>query len=406
MNNALTIILSGAESLRLNSTSAKERSEILLDVQNAAQAAAATAKQLIAFSRGMPDDGGPADPGRRHRGAHTKSDPVVSRGHPRRTRSAPLVRASPWAKGMLTQVVLNLAINARDACRDGGNIRIQCGAEDDAVHIRISDDGAGMDQATRERIFEPFFTTKEREGSGMGLPMVQAAVGQIGGELHVESAPDRGTLVDIKLPIAPNVCVADPVPVAPPDSQSSSHILLVEDQPELLRAMSRELKYGGFHVTMTSTVRDATSALSQTNFDLLCTDGILPDGRAHDVIAALIASKGQATPGAGLFGLLARRARPRAVVQRDVSAQALFTGRARDHGSLPCARSIGPGSVRALTRRLLHALKRTTCRPGAAVATALEIRLRLGGILRSSVPLHVVPASKRATIGGRRGHRP
>jgi PAS domain S-box-containing protein len=110
-----------------------------------------------------------------------------------------IVRADPT---QLEQVVMNLAVNARDAMLSGGTLSIGVAREGDDAVLYVADTGVGMDEATRERIFEPFFTTKPAgAGSGLGLSTVYGIVGQTGGSLEVESEPGHGTRFVIRLPL-------------------------------------------------------------------------------------------------------------------------------------------------------------------------------------------------------------
>jgi signal transduction histidine kinase len=112
----------------------------------------------------------------------------------------PLVVIDPT---QLERVLLNLAINARDAMRQGGTLRIGTrGAPGPQAVIEVSDTGIGMDEATRARIFEPFFTTKGDAGTGLALATVEGIVHQSGGGITVESAPGQGTTFRIHLPAA------------------------------------------------------------------------------------------------------------------------------------------------------------------------------------------------------------
>ena len=107
-------------------------------------------------------------------------------------------------RGQLEQVVLNLAVNSRDAMPDGGRLTIRTRVEDGGLAIlSVEDAGAGMDGETRERIFEPFYTTKEfGKGTGLGLTTVYGIVENTGGSIRVESKPGQGTLIEISLPLA------------------------------------------------------------------------------------------------------------------------------------------------------------------------------------------------------------
>jgi PAS domain S-box-containing protein len=110
-----------------------------------------------------------------------------------------IVRAD---RTQLEQVVMNLAVNARDAMPEGGTLTVAVVSDGETAVLSVIDDGIGMDDGTREQIFEPFFTTKPlAESSGLGLSTVHGIVGQSGGTIEVDSAPGRGTTFTIRLPV-------------------------------------------------------------------------------------------------------------------------------------------------------------------------------------------------------------
>jgi signal transduction histidine kinase len=103
----------------------------------------------------------------------------------------------------LEQVVMNLAVNARDAMPEGGTLTVAVLTDGETAVLSVVDDGIGMDDETRAQIFEPFFTTKPlAEASGLGLSTVHGIVGQSGGTVEVESEPGRGTTFTVRLPVA------------------------------------------------------------------------------------------------------------------------------------------------------------------------------------------------------------
>jgi len=200
-----------------------------------------------------------------------------------------------WIKadaGMMEQVVMNLAVNARDAMPEGGRIVVDTQAgEFDAssatetrragkfVCLSVTDTGSGMDAATLKRIFEPFFTTKEvGKGTGLGLATVYGIVKQHGGWVEVESVVGKGSTFLVYLPA-----------IAPPDQGGTNpglsqarggreRILIVEDDDAVREISAMCLEHAGYEVVSTS---NATEALKQweehaQRFDLLITDMVMP----------------------------------------------------------------------------------------------------------------------------------
>jgi PAS domain S-box-containing protein len=198
------------------------------------------------------------------------------------------VRADP---GQMEQVIVNLAINARDAMPDGGTLRLSTRnveaepgaqlADGHWVRLRVRDDGVGMDEATLSRAFEPFFTTKEQgKGTGLGLSTVHGIVSQSGGEVTIRSDRQHGTTVDVFLPRVLGAGASAERAEAPPSvPHGSGHtILLVEDDPMVRRLASRSLGAAGYQVIE---ARDGDEALVTFRdlggaVDLVLTDVVMP----------------------------------------------------------------------------------------------------------------------------------
>ena len=208
----------------------------------------------------------------------------------------------------LEQVLLNLAVNAREAMPAGGKLTIEAaGVElDDGyalghaevepgayVLLTVSDTGVGMDEQTRSRIFEPFYTTKET-GTGLGLATVYGIVGQSGGHVFVYSEPGRGTTFKIYLPVARGEAAADD-PEAPEPSRltGSETILLVEDDDALRRLACRMLRRSGYTVLEARDAREGerVSREYRAGIDLLVTDVVLPGETGRELAARLAAAR-------------------------------------------------------------------------------------------------------------------
>jgi CheY-like chemotaxis protein len=154
-------------------------------------------------------------------------------------------------RGQLELVLLNLAINARDAMPSGGTLRIATEAGHGAVHLLVRDDGTGMAPETVARVFEPFFTTKPPgKGTGLGLSIVHGIVHQSGGTVRVESGLGIGTTFDVVLPIAgPEGAGEGPRLAAGRVVRGRGEtVLLAEDDAALRRALGRVITHCGYTV--------------------------------------------------------------------------------------------------------------------------------------------------------------
>jgi two-component system cell cycle sensor histidine kinase/response regulator CckA len=203
-----------------------------------------------------------------------------------------VVHADP---GQLQQVLLNLAINARDAMPDGGTLVLEAnaatldGGELDMqpplpagtyARLLVSDTGEGMTADVAAHIFEPFYTTKPRgKGTGLGLSTVYGIVAEAGGSINVYSEPGVGTTFRIYLPIA--TAAGGKVPAVlrqdEPPAGSGQTILVVEDEPALARVVTRILAGAGYHVLTATGGPQALALFRQHGCDALLTDVIMPE---------------------------------------------------------------------------------------------------------------------------------
>ncbi len=216
------------------------------------------------------------------------------------------VKADP---GQIEQVVMNLAVNARDAMPDGGKLTIQtANAELDAVFTRehpgfiagpyvmlaVTDTGTGMDSETQAQIFEPFFTTKGRDkGTGLGLATVYGVVKQSNGYIAVDSEVGKGALFKVYLPrIELPVAAKSEGVQAPPTVRGSETILLVEDAEPLRLLAQLFLKENGYQVLTAADGAEAEQIAAQNHgpIHLLLTDVVMP-GINGRVLAERLAPK-------------------------------------------------------------------------------------------------------------------
>jgi signal transduction histidine kinase len=305
-NNLLTIILGNLAMLEEGLRDNPEMHKSAHTAMNAARRGADLTRRLLAFSRQQALQPRLLSPGQqlqeiaelllRALGARieleTVADPTVWN-----------IRVDP---GQLTNAVLNLAINARDAMSGGGRLRIEaCNVTldtaytarypdvvpGDYVRLTVSDTGCGMAPEVVERAFEPFFTTKELgAGTGLGLSMVYGFVKQSGGHVRIRSQVGAGTAVELYLPrhVAKGretVFPAEPT-LDETRLRGRETILLVEDDPDIRDFVARTLTGLGYGVREAAHGREALALLAMDGpLDLLLSDMTMPGGiGGHDLV--------------------------------------------------------------------------------------------------------------------------
>ena len=188
-------------------------------------------------------------------------------------------------RGQLTQVITNLAVNARDAMPGGGTLTIAAAAADTEALLTIADTGTGMGDETAAQIFEPFFTTKAHKGMGMGLATVHGIVDQSGGSIGVKTEPGRGTLFTIRLPLVRNETAfgAEVATAADGDGPGAGTIMLVEDTAVVRAVVRAFLEADGYHILEAERGEDALELARGHDgpIDIVLTDIVLPgiDGK-------------------------------------------------------------------------------------------------------------------------------
>src|SRR5216683_4699905 len=308
-NNLLTAIVGYAELMRLDLPPGDPRLEDLEEIDKACGRAAGLTRQLLAFSRRQPFE--PQ--------ALQLDERVQDMEKMLRRLLGPDVRlvtatdeqlARIWADpNQIEQVVLNLAVNSRDAMPKGGTLTIEtrnqhlderytsehtdlpAGAY---VLLAVSDTGTGMDRETLARLFEPFFTTKEKgKGTGLGLATVYGIVKQTRGNILVYSEPGIGTTFKCYFPVT-DAEVGLTVPsVAPEQVKGQETILVVEDETAILTLTVSALERHGYHVLPAGDGETAmrVAAAHEGEIHLVLSDGVLSGVRVPELLRRLKAAR-------------------------------------------------------------------------------------------------------------------
>lgn len=309
-SNVLTVVIASCERLHdtvpADSESEREVERILRNCERAAS----LVRQLLAFSRQQTLAPRPIDLGRLIGESADLLKPFIGEHIELAIDVAPGLHAVEADPGQIEQVLMNLAINARDAMADGGrlDVRVQRTTVDEAfaeqhppqppgeyVLLEVTDTGHGMDLATQEHAFEPFFTTKDAaQGSGLGLSTVYGIIKQSGGYIWIDSEPGAGTTFNVYMPPTARAPVeVEPVPVRPQRKLKQKTVLLTEDEDDVRELIHDMLTAHGYNVL---SARDPADALMRASsfkgtIDLLLTDVVMPGGNGRDLARTLTATR-------------------------------------------------------------------------------------------------------------------
>ena len=292
-NNSLMVIQGHAEMLAASLGAGDQRRKKVDVIVHATVGAAAITRRLLTFGRKQEGDARVIDPRDLVSGAQkvlgrllgdnitVVADSDGQRGY---------IRIDP---DQLDQVIMNLAINARDAMPGGGELRFRVCNQDDEVVIAISDTGCGMPPETAARIFEPFFTTKAAgQGTGLGLSIVYGIITGSDGRIEVQTSPGQGTTFLLRLPRveAPSESAQAP-PAVVPLARGSETILVAEDKPLVRRILRKALGSAGYTVLEAENGEQALAVARsyEGRIHLLLTDVVMPGTGGFDLSQALMA---------------------------------------------------------------------------------------------------------------------
>ena len=308
-NNVLQIILTCSEFLEQRLTDHEEESALTREIRAAADRGSSLTRQLLAFSRKQLLTPVRIDLNSAINDIQEMLRRIIGEDVQLKIHCEPDLYDIEADRGQLEQVLMNLAVNARDAMPDGGELiigasNVDVGSAGLQEHpflepgqyamLSIGDTGTGMDQATQSRVFEPFYTTKEAgKGTGLGLSTAYGIVKQSGGFITVKSEPGKGSDFHIYFPRAQGtVTRAPPAGRIEGGGGGSESILLVEDEGPLRKLIGDALRAHGYRVLEASDGKAGIdlAAHSDAPLDLLLTDVILPDVSGPQVAQRLTAS--------------------------------------------------------------------------------------------------------------------
>jgi two-component system cell cycle sensor histidine kinase/response regulator CckA len=304
-NNLLTIICGYADLLRMRSQLHDAEREMVNEIAAAGERASALTRQLLGFSRQtllqprvVDVNAVVIDTSRLLRRLLGEDILLTTLLAP----ELPPVKVDP---GQLGQILMNLAVNSRDAMPRGGQLTVETarasldkplvtfppgGIAGPHVLLAISDTGMGMTPEVQSRIFEPFYTTKEPDrGTGLGLSVVFGIVQQSGGRIHVYSEPGRGTTFKVYLPVVTESVAAPPTDLLDNPPHGTETILLVEDEPGVREFAATILALYGYTVLAAHDGADALrqAAASAQPIDLVLTDVVMPGMSGPELVGLL-----------------------------------------------------------------------------------------------------------------------
>jgi signal transduction histidine kinase/CheY-like chemotaxis protein len=290
--NNLLMVISGGLDMLDRQTDPNRRKRLMDGMRQAAQRGAGLTKQLLAFSRRQSLAPEAVDLERQIGSMRELLDRSLRGDVHVRLEFAPDLWPIEVDPGELELVLLNLAVNARDAMPEGGTILVRAenvpaspGSAGDFVRLSVVDTGTGMPPEVRARVFEPFFTTKDiGKGSGLGLAQVHGFATQSGGTVEIESEAGQGTSVMLLLPRSERTPAADrhhliDLHLDRPTTGSVGCVLLVEDDDEVAALVAEMLGQLGYEVVRVASARAALGALANGRaVDIVVSDIMMPGG--------------------------------------------------------------------------------------------------------------------------------
>jgi signal transduction histidine kinase len=301
-NNLLTAIICLSEMLLVKNHPEERARELITEIHKAGERGARLTRQLLAFSRKQVLQPTVLNLNEVVAAMHKMLATLIGEDIDLRVALDPTLGLVKADVGQLEQVIINLAVNARDAMPQGGSIEIRTANDvlDETyvqehpdvqpgpyIRMSVSDTGHGIDKVTLDRLFEPFFTTKEvGKGTGLGLATVYGSVKQSGGHVAVRSEVGKGTTFDVFLPcLPPEIAEGDPARQPSVSAGGTETILLVEDDPSV-RSLTRSMLMEVGYSVLEAGEGDSAITLSRSHkgtIHLLMTDVVMPGMNGRDL---------------------------------------------------------------------------------------------------------------------------
>jgi two-component system cell cycle sensor histidine kinase/response regulator CckA len=301
-NNLLTVILNYASFIAEPGSNVEDARHHATEIVSAAERAARLTQQLLLFARREPVRNAPIDLDVVIADIHDLLERAVGESVRLIVRTPSALPAFIGDRGQTEQVLMNLAVNARDAMPDGGTLTIdtelvQIGTSS-FVQLTVTDTGEGMSAEVASHAFDPFFTTKRSgEGSGLGLSTVYGIVTDAGGLIELTSHEGHGTTFILQLPVAASTegaeLSASPADEAEAAPDGHETILIVEDQEAVRVVTATMLRRHGYTVLEAFDAPSAVALAATERFDLLLTDVVMP-GRSGRELAETLRAGGLA----------------------------------------------------------------------------------------------------------------
>ena len=302
-NNMLSVILGYASMLIDELPADDDLVEPIQEIKLAAERSADLTRQLLAFSRRQPLETQIVNLNATVDVTVKMAQRLLGEDIDVKTALSSEACTIELEAGQIEQVILNLAVNARDAMPNGGILTVETkigplrSKGDGEVPpgrfaiLTVADNGTGMDRETQDRIFEPFFTTKEQgKGTGLGLSTVFGIVRQGGGEIHVHSELGKGTSFELYFPLKAPIKEVVTEASAPRSVRRKETILLVEDEERVRKLVVEVLSRKGYSVLAAASAQDALRICGEHGgaIDLLLTDIIMPQMNGNELAKRVI----------------------------------------------------------------------------------------------------------------------